>query len=100
MNRASGNFVTCPTCGTKIPVCSLGRKCYNINFTKVCKALGGTLRGDGRPNYSAAAQWLEQEAGREVSPAFVWMRISREAEARGVSRGELLQKVLKGVKND
>jgi len=97
------NHITCPTCGTQIPIASnrLGRKSYNIPFTKVCKALQVTLKGDGSPNYSAAAQWLGREDGRGISPAFIWMRIKREAEAREISREELLREVLEsGDKND
>jgi len=101
VSDSSGTSVICPSCGNKVPLGVLGRKRFNINFKNVCKALQGCLRKDGRPNYSAAAKWLELEAGKEVSPAFVWMRVSREAEARGVSREELLRKVLKaGGRND
>ena len=94
--------VTCPECGAKIPVAkgAVGRKSYSIPFTKVCKALQVTLKGDGRPNYSAAAKWLEREDGRGISPAYVWMRVKREAEAREISREELLREVLESDDKD
>lgn len=95
MKRNLANCIVCPKCGTKIPVKStVGRKSYGIPFTKVCKALQVTLKGHGSPNYSAAAKWLEREDGRGISPAYVWMRVKREAEAREISREELLREVL------
>lgn len=101
-NSNLANYITCPNCGTKIPVATsrLGRKSYNIPFTKVCKALRVTKKRCGSPNYSGAAKWLEREDGRTISPAYVWMRIEREAEARQVSREELLLVVLKSGDNN
>ena len=86
------NHITCPTCGTNIPIPTnaMGRKSYGIPFTKVCKALQACCG-----NYSATARWLMDETGiNKLTPAFVWMRVKREANAREISREELLREVL------
>ncbi len=86
--------VLCPDCGNLITVNGLGRKSYNIPFTKVCKALVATINKDGSPNYSVAARWLASEQGRIISSGYIWKQIKQEAEARQVSREELLREVL------
>lgn len=91
------NHIICPKCGTEIPVTTptanrMGRKPYDIPFTIVCNAL--KVSSKGKPCYKKAALALEKKTGVRVSPAFVWMRVEREAKARGVSREELLKEIL------
>ena len=86
--------IQCPSCGNSITVNHLGRKSYNIAFTKVCKALVATKNKDGSPNYSAAARWLASEQDRTISSGYIWTQIQQETEARQISREELLREVL------
>ena len=71
----------------------VGRKPKNVSFNKVCKALRNCLREDGSPNYSAAARELLATAKVDVSPAFIFMRVKREAHARGVPVKDLLMSI-------
>ena len=89
--------ITCPSCGAKIPISrargnAVGRKSYDIPFTIICNAL--EVSSKGKPCYKKAALALKEKTGVRVSPAFVWMRVKREAEARQISREELLREVL------
>lgn len=86
--------VKCPTCGAIIEVNGIGRKKLDINFTIVCNALRRGLQKDGNPNFSESARILEKETGLPVGAGFVWQRIAREAQARGITREELLNEIL------
>lgn len=96
-NENLTNHIACPKCGTKIPVSGsrgnrLGRKSRDITFTNVCKAL--QIASRGKPDYTDSAKVLEKLTGEKVSPAFIWMRVKREADKRGISRQSLLEEIL------
>ncbi|MFC1938083.1 recombinase family protein [Chloroflexota bacterium] len=70
---------------------SIGRKRLNFPFTNICKALW-----DNQRNYSKTARQLQEETGiKRLSPAFVFMRVKREAEERGMTMEELLVEIIK-----
>jgi len=69
--------------GTKsgLPV---GRPRVDIGFTKVCKALRLA-----EFSYTEAAKALNKETGEKITPGFIYNRVKREADVRGVSMEEL-----------
>jgi DNA invertase Pin-like site-specific DNA recombinase len=75
--------------GTKsgLPV---GRPRLSFNFTNICNAIRVS-----KGNYTNAARVLSEAQGSFVTPGFVFNRLKREADARGISREELLKEVMK-----
>jgi DNA invertase Pin-like site-specific DNA recombinase len=71
----------------------IGRTAFNITSEAICKALRDTVGKDGAMNYSEAARVLSRRCGKTISPAFVWMRLSREAVAQGVGREDLIKNI-------
>ena len=64
----------------------IGRKRYAVPFAIVCKALQACCG-----NYSAAARWIFEETGINVSPGFVQTRMQREDKTLEDILGQPLQ---------
>lgn len=84
-------IVRCPGCGKEFPVSGLGRKTKAVTFNNVCKAL--QTDSSGHPRFSETARKIGEIFGIFVSPAFVYMRLKREAECRGLTMVELAKEV-------
>lgn len=94
------DHIICQKCGAEIPVSrgavnATGRPKLNIALKNVYKGLQATQSRDGKPNYTAAARWLAADEGIKASGGYVWIRIGQEAEARQISREELLGEILR-----
>lgn len=83
--------IECPNCKGTITVSGLGRKSLPITFNNVSKAL--QLNNQGRPDLTNTALAIEEKTGIKVSPAFVLMRLRKEASARGIKYDKLVTKI-------
>lgn len=73
----------------------LGRKTLPIAFNIVYKAF--QLNKRGKPDLTNTALRIKKKTGIEVSPAFVLLRLRKEAVDRGITYDELVaQLVTKG----
>jgi len=85
--------VKCPYCGKVIQ--GLGRKTLPVGFNIVYKAF--QLNKKGKPDLTNTALMIKEETGIKVSPAFVLLRLRKEAVVRGITYDELVtQLVTKG----
>ena len=73
--------ITCPKCKNAIVLNGLGRKTLPIAFKIVYKALRYNLKG--KPDLTNTALEVKRRTGINVSPAFVLMRLRKEAIAKG-----------------
>jgi DNA invertase Pin-like site-specific DNA recombinase len=72
----------------------IGRKPVDVSFAAICKALLSTSKDGINYSLSGAARVISGELKKEVSAAFVLMRIRREAEDWHVTEKELIKRIL------
>lgn len=82
--------ITCEKCGHINTVNTGGRKNYAIPFTMVCKGL--RWHSKGGIHLTNTAIEIKRLTGITVTPAFVSMRIRREAASKLMTTEELLAK--------
>lgn len=89
--------IKCPNCGHNLVVSvPSGRKCYDINFNNISKAIQAGAGSSGILNQSAAARILSEKLGKRITPGFISNRITKEAESRGIERQQLIREILEG----
>ncbi len=81
--------------GTKSGI-PIGRPAHQIPFINICKAIILSAK-DGKVNYSESARLLAKEFQiKDLTPGFVWLRLKRRADEKGLTRTEMVRKILEG----
>ena len=89
--------IKCPNCGHNLVVTvPSGRKCYDIDFNNISKALHECLSDTGQINQSNAARILSEKSGRRITLGFISNRITKEAELRRMNREQLVDEIIRG----
>jgi DNA invertase Pin-like site-specific DNA recombinase len=68
----------------------IGRPRAPFDFAKVCNALRL-----GKKSYTEASRILSEDSKNPVTAGFVFNRVKREAEARGISHEDLLKEIMR-----